>query len=503
MKSERAVLKVGWASREIVPDGPVALRGQFYERVSQYVRDSLTVTALALEQLDDRGAACAQAVLVSCDLATAPSFLQQRVQSEVAVKLPGLDTSRIVLFATHTHTGPMLAEPGSASAGLTASAATGTTRNDLVAPAAYLALVVRRICDAVEEAWNARAVGGVSAATEIAVTGHCRLAGYRDGSVRMYGNTQTADFAGILGPNDPYLEMLFFWDADQRPTGAILNACCPAQVVEHQSFVSADYWAEARKLVRQKLGDGFFVLPAAGAAGDQSPRDLVRLRREAVEVNESPLNSHLPVANTKDPGWEMYDERGLTIIGERIAAAVEQAFPRAQAGIRTDAELRHEWRRIQLPLRRVSTDDYGWAVKQCQDTLARHRITGNLDELYRTLPSRVREEVFPAYGVVRRYRLQQTKDFFETEIHALRVGDSAIVTNPFELFLEYGLRMRARCSAKQLLIVQLACDEGLYLPTERAIGGGSYSAIVASNLVGPEGGTLLVGHSVALVESLF
>jgi hypothetical protein len=55
MKSERAVLKVGWASREIVPDGPVALRGQFYERISQYVRDSLTVTALALEQLDDRG----------------------------------------------------------------------------------------------------------------------------------------------------------------------------------------------------------------------------------------------------------------------------------------------------------------------------------------------------------------------------------------------------------------------------------------------------------------
>lgn len=208
MKSERAVLKVGWASREIVPDGPVALRGQFYERVSQYVRDSLTVTALALEQLDDRGAACAQAVLVSCDLATAPSFLQQRVQSEVAVKLPGLDTSCIVLFATHTHTGPMLAEPGSASAGLTASAATGTTRNDLVAPAAYFALVVRRITEAVEEAWNARAVGGVSAATEIAVTGHCRLAGYRDGSVRMYGNTQTADFAGILGPNDPYLEML-------------------------------------------------------------------------------------------------------------------------------------------------------------------------------------------------------------------------------------------------------------------------------------------------------
>jgi len=397
----------------------------------------------------------------------------------------------------------MLAEPGSANAGLTASAATGSTEKGLVSPAAYFALVARRICEAVEEAWKARAVGSVSAATEIAVTGHCRLAGYRDGSVRMYGNTQTADFAGILGPNDPYLEMLFFWDADRRPTGALLNACCPAQVGEHQYFVSADYWAEARTRIRKKLGAGFFVLPAAGAAGDQSPRDLVRLRRDAVEVNESPLNSHLPVADTRAPGWEMYDERGLEILGERIAAAVDAAFPRAEAGIRADAELRHAVKRVQLPLRRVCTEDSTWAVEQCRQILARHDIRGSIDELYTKLPSRVREEVFPAYGIVRRYRLQQTKDFFETEIHAVRVGDSAIITNPFELYLEYGLRMRARCTAKQLLIVQLACDEGLYLPTERAIGGGSYSAIVASNLVGPEGGTLLVGHSLELVESLF
>jgi hypothetical protein len=229
----------------------------------------------------------------------------------------------------------------------------------------------------------------------------------------------------------------------------------------------------------------------------------VRLRRDAVEVNESPLNSHLPVADTRAPGWEMYDERGLEILGERIASAVDVAFPRAEAGIRADAELRHAVNRVQLPLRRVRTEDYTWAVDCCRQVLARHDIQGSIDELYTKLPSRVREEVFPAYGIVRRYRLQQTKDFFETEIHAVRLGDSAIVTNPFELYLEYGLRMRARCMAKQLLIVQLACDEGLYLPTERAIGGGSYSAIVASNIVGPEGGTILVGQSVALVDSLF
>ena len=44
---------------------------------------------------------------------------------------------------------------------------------------------------------------------------------------------------------------------------------------------------------------------------------------------------------------------------------------------------------------------------------------------------------------------------------------------------------------------------GSYLPTEKAVRGGSYSAIVHSGLVGPEGGQQLVDRTVELANSLW
>ncbi|NLE20945.1 MAG: hypothetical protein GX623_09040, partial [Clostridiales bacterium] len=42
-------IKIGWASVSITPDRPVLMLGQMYHRVSEYVRDPLTATALALD----------------------------------------------------------------------------------------------------------------------------------------------------------------------------------------------------------------------------------------------------------------------------------------------------------------------------------------------------------------------------------------------------------------------------------------------------------------------
>ena len=73
------------------------------------------------------------------------------------------------------------------------------------------------------------------------------------------------------------------------------------------------------------------------------------------------------------------------------------------------------------------------------------------------------------------------------ELHALRLGDVAIATNSFELFTDFGLQIKARSPAVQTFIIQLA-GPGSYVPTEAAVRGGGYSAIVESSYVGPEGG---------------
>lgn len=87
------------------------------------------------------------------------------------------------------------------------------------------------------------------------------------------------------------------------------------------------------------------------------------------------------------------------------------------------------------------------------------------------------------------------------EIHVIRLGDVALATNPFELYLDYGIRMKARSKAVLTFIVQLSCQHSGYLPTERAVQGGGYSA--DKYLVGPDGGQVLVNETVKLINSMW
>ena len=87
------------------------------------------------------------------------------------------------------------------------------------------------------------------------------------------------------------------------------------------------------------------------------------------------------------------------------------------------------------------------------------------------------------------------------ELHVLRLGDVAMATNPFELFLDYGIQIKGRSRAVLTFISQLTCDYQGYLPTRRAVAGGDYSAV--NHTVGPKGGRLLVDESVKAINALW
>ena len=112
-------------------------------------------------------------------------------------------------------------------------------------------------------------------------------------------------------------------------------------------------------------------------------------------------------------------------------------------------------------------------------------------------------QAFEPQGVILRYR-QQTRDpYFTFSCHIIRLGDAAIATNPFELFHEYGLRMKARTRARQLFIAQLSNSCGGYLPTRAAVEGGSYSSKPASTVCGPEGGEALIEKTLEMIDGMF
>ena len=204
----------------------------------------------------------------------------------------------------------------------------------------------------------------------------------------------------------------------------------------------------------------------------------------------------------------MCELRGLTYrqeIGRRIANTFDDVAGVIAKDIRTDVPLAHRVEQIELPARIVTDAEYAVAKRVCEAIDAKKTPTKS-DHWTRGL-----------YGLVaERYLAQQAGGWktFEMELHVLRLGDVAIATNPFELFLDYGVQIEARSPAVQTFLIQLATNarqHGYYVPTPRAMAGGAlddkpftnYSATVMTNTVGPEGGQVLVDRTVDAIEELW
>ncbi len=455
MMPTEGAITIGWATRDITPERPVQLMGQYHERISQGVRDPISATALAL------GAGDQQAVIVSCDTVYAPEALHERTRALLRGRAPDLHPANVVLAATHTHTGPVLEDGG-----WYPMPPPGVMRGS-----EYAEFLAGRLADLVAEAWTGRRPGAVSGAFGRAAVGHNRRVVYRDGSAQMYGNTDTPLFVGLEGGDDDGVELLCTWDLAGKLTGVAINVACPSQVVENLYVISADYWGEVRQQLCTRLSPDLFILPLCGAAGDQSPRDMVRRGRG-------------------EP--DMWSEPGLAEIGRRIATAVEGALPAAAAHTRTALPFRHVSEALDLPARRVAPDEVAAARARLAELAAQGTLEG----------SHLRGNVYQCEDIIRRYERQGDCPLFRMELHVLRIGEMALATNPFELYLDYGLRIKARSRAQQTLIVQLAGGVGGYLPTARAVAGGGYGALVQNGEVGPEGGQVLVDRTVELINAL-
>ncbi|MGN6493714.1 MAG: hypothetical protein ACTHLE_17055 [Agriterribacter sp.] len=465
-------IQIGWAMEDVTPRGPVSLYGQYYDRIAEYVQSALTVTACVIT--DEAGTQC---VMVSMDVIYALKEMQDAVRQRLQNELPGLDTTKLFLNATHTHSAPYPAVNSE-----------------------FGAILLNGICKAVTTAWRGKKTAAVSTAFDYAVVGHNRRIMYNDGTTEMYGDTQREDFLAVEGPTDPGIDLLFTWDTTKQLTGIIINISCPAQVTESKYYVSSDFWSEVRKRVEERFGKKVFVLPQCGAAGDIAPRDLTTRYRAG------------------EP--DMWDVAGIVEIGKRIDRVIENVYEGARNTITTDVIFRHEVKKIQLPTRVISAEEYRKAVHTVNRIRATepgdpsspqtawNRFLADIKKNEKTQLHGPWDSKTSDYGwlrpmeiVIEQYENKNRPAHYEYELHAIRINDIALATNPFELFVDYGFVITARCRAKQTFIVQFAGDSGGYLPTQRALDGGGYSAM--ANEVGPSGGKVLVEETVVLIDSMW
>ena len=467
-------IHIGWATQDVTPDQPVILRGQFHARISEAVNDPLSVTALALESDAE------QCVMVSADRVGIPEALLAGVRQELESAAPDLAPDKVFISATHTHTAPATIDANWEDQG-----------PEVMKPSEYGALFVERTAACVAEAWRGRRPGAIAWGCGRAAVGCNRRQVKLDGSSQMYGETNTEDFSHIEGYEDHGVALLFTYDESGQLTGMVVNLACPSQVTESANFVSADFWHEARCEIRRRHGEGMFILPQCSAAGDQSPHLMWNKRAEARMLKLKGLYEH-------DGDLRMAERAE---IGCRIANAVDEVLPLAAKDVRDHAVLEHTVRSLDLPRRALTEADVRDAQSEADTYDERFRALAN-----RPVSDKERSFCFGRRrwysGVAERYELQKTQPHYPMELHVVRIGDVVFATNSFELYLDFGIRIKARSEAFQTFVVQLT-GPGTYLPTARSVGGGSYGSVPASNHVGPEGGQVLVEETVRAIAELF
>lgn len=482
-------LRIGWAQCDITPPRPVWVLGQLYNRVSSYVHDPLTATALVLENGEE------QAVLVGMDVAIVQDVLMQRIRDALS-GVAGLQTDKISFHATHTHN----SIGGKRGMLMDVEYLLGADKMDLIsAPDDMMSdeeldpFLIEKVKNVVLSAWESRAPGGISYAEDYAVVAQNRRPVFDMGdgnrTAKMYGACSEKGFLRLEGASDHSVSMLYTFDEKNNLSGVIANVPCPAQVMELHTYLSADFWTSAREQIRERAGT-VYVLPLCGAGGDQSPIDLVRYSK----TNEKELaawNAQTGEVLRNFDMTKICDE-----IGERIAEAVLRGLRKAKNNIQREPVFRHSVCRLSLPLRLESKEGYLRAKAKLEEAKAQlapgQRFT-----------SVQQREIYDEMGSVLRWELQQKSEQYTFSIHVLRFGELVIATNPFELFCEYGFRIKARCRASQVMIAQITDDYAIYLPTQAALEGGSFSAQPATSYCGPDGGDQLVEETIAAIDALW
>ncbi|MEI6504106.1 MAG: hypothetical protein WCP21_24095, partial [Armatimonadota bacterium] len=233
----------GAAEVVITPPVGTPLAGYFTPRISEGVIWDLKAKAVIAGE-------GAEAVgIIACDLiAIYPEIITKaREKFEAATGIPG---HRVLVCATHTHTGP-------------------ETRGNRLVPTnpEYVATLPALIAQAGIEAANNRRPCVLSVGRDheegLAFNRRFRL---RDGS-EQFGPGTPEETAGVAGPTDPEMGVLKFAEEGQDPFALIVNYSLHIDVTSG-NLISADYPAMISETVRATYGPDTIVMFVQGACGN-------------------------------------------------------------------------------------------------------------------------------------------------------------------------------------------------------------------------------------------
>ncbi|MGL4422673.1 MAG: neutral/alkaline non-lysosomal ceramidase N-terminal domain-containing protein, partial [Gemmataceae bacterium] len=437
-----APLSVGIAQTDITPPVGYRMAGNYMEAFSKGVADPLRAKAIVFQHGETK--ACI-VVTDTCGLArdlTDP--IRQGISKELRTPV-----SNIVVCATHTHGGPMHYDPVfldlhrskvNAKSDQDDPHELGQYRKKFVDQTIQAAIV------AAKQMNPATLTAGSSNAPGIAFNRRFHM---MDGSVRFNPGKLNPGIVRPAGPVDHAVPVVMI-QQDGKPVGCFTSFGMHTAVHGGPNF-SACYPGHIQLGLQKTYGEKFISVFGEGCAGDIN------------HVNTS----------TKDKDFDS------AAIGTKLAAAITSTALRPIA-----ATLAVKSGTIQVPLRDPRPLD---VEKSRKMLLANEGPFLDQVEAYRIV---LVEKLRAWHG-----------DTMPLEVQAFQLGeDLAVVTLPHECFMEMGQAIREASPFNQTIVLTLANDIDVYVPTKRAFAEGSYEVTNSPYKAGV--GELLVEEATRLLKQL-
>lgn len=452
--AKKQPFRAGAAAVDVTPrEFPVNMPGGFSANMAESAHDPLHARALVL---DDGAKALAMVVVDS--LAVAPETCADA--KKLAAERCGIQPDKILICGTHSHSAP------------------NSNSTSGPAPAvAYRKLLVAGIAEAIVRAHEALQPAACGVATHplpdevfnrrwFLKPGKMPLNPYgKLDLVKMNPPSGPDVLDHPAGPTDPDITVLSLQTLKRKPLALMANYSLHYVGGIPKAQVSADYYGEFARLMSSRVnGDANFVaMMSNGTSGD---------------INNIPFN-------VTRPPREPFEQ--VRIVAQKAADACWVALRKIE---KYDASPRLGMvqREVVLKYRRPTSEQ----VAEAKAVLA-IKDPAELEKLPRLAENYARGTVAAA---------ERKEEAVAVIVQAIRIGDFAICTLPFEVFCEIGLDLKKRSPFPRTMVVSIANGRSGYLPTPEQHKLGGYETWLGTNNVQEDASVILTNNLLEMLAEL-